>query len=121
MASTKVVTVISDNVTLTAGAADTTSSAWTLDDGYGAVLGIKLTNGATGPTVPAQVQIQFSPDNSNWYNFGSPLYGSTSNSGVYSWMVEIPPGVEYIRTVAGSNTGQNVTLRVEGSEITALS
>lgn len=121
MASTKAVTAVFNAQTLTAGAADTTSSVVTLDDGYGASLHIKLTNGATGPTVAAQVQIQVSADNSEWYDFGGALIGSTTNSEVVSWGgIEIPIGVEYIRLVAGSNTGQNVTVDADISEVTAV-
>lgn len=121
MASTKVVTVLADSVTLTAGAANTTSSVVTLDDGYGAALHIQLTNGGTGPTVPAQVQIQVSADNSVFYNFGGVLKGSTTSSAVTSWGgIEIPIGVEYLRIVSGSNTGQNVTLDADISEVTVV-
>lgn len=122
MASTKAVTAIWSSQTLTAGAGDTTSSAVDLSDGYGAALHIKLTNGATGPTVAAQVQIQVSADNSEYYNFGGALKGGTANSGVYSWGgIDIPVGVEYVKLVAGSNTGQNVTVDADISEVTALS
>ena len=122
MAATKTLTVIHNNVTLTASAADTTSSAVNLTDGYGAVIDVKLTNGGTGPTVPAQTQIEVSEDGSNWYEFGGPLIGSTGNSAVVSYGgVEIPPSIQYVRTVSGSNTGQDVTLRVECSELSALS
>ena len=63
MASTKVVTVLANNVTLTAGAANPVDSdVMDLQDGYGAFLQIKVTNGATGPTLAAQAQIQTSPD-----------------------------------------------------------
>lgn len=121
MATTKVVTVLDDSVTLTNSAADHTSDVWTLDDGYGSVLYIKFTNGATGPTVAASAQIWFSPDNSNWYQFGGRISGNTTNNGVESWSIEVPIGVEYVKVVSGSNTGQNVTIRVEGSEVTAVS
>jgi hypothetical protein len=121
MATTKSVTAIWSGQTLTAGGGDTTSSAVTLDDGYGAALHIKLTNGATGPTVPAQVQIETSADNSEWYEFGGALVGTTTNSDVVSWGgIEIPIGVEYLRLVAGSNTGQNVTVDADLSEVTAV-
>jgi hypothetical protein len=121
MATTKAVTAIWSGQTLTAAAADTTSSAVTLDDGYGAALHVKLTNGATGPTVAAQVIVQVSADNSEWYNMAT-LVGGTTNSGVYSWGgIDIPAGVEYLRLVAGSNTDQNVTVDADISEITAIS
>lgn len=118
MASTKTVTAIWSSQTLTAGAGDTTATAVNLTDGYGATVNIKLTNGSTGPTLPAEVQIQLSEDNSEWYNFGSPLIGTTDNSGVTSWAgIEIPYGTNYLRLVAGSNTDQNVTVDADLSEV----
>ncbi len=120
MATTKAVTAMESGLTLTAGAGDDTGAAVTLDDGYGAQIHLKLTNGGTGPTVAAQIQIQASADNSEWYNFGGPLVGTTGNSEINSWSVEIPIGVEYVRTVQGSNTGQNVTCDIDLSEVTAV-
>jgi len=121
MASTKALTVMHDNVTLTASAANTVATAVDLADGYGGLLHVKLTNGATGPTVAAQVQVEGSADNTNFYNLGGALKGSVANSAVSSWCMDIPAGVKYLRTTSGSNTGQNVTLRVELVEITAVS
>jgi len=119
MAATKAVTVLDNNVTLTASAGDHTSNVWTLDDGYGGELYIKITNGGTGPTVAAEAQIMTSPDNSNYYKLGGALVSTLGNSAVTSWSIPIPIGIEYLTVVSGSNTGQNVTIRVEGSEVTA--
>jgi len=121
MAATKVVTVLDNNVTLTAGAGDHTSSIWTLDDGYGGQLNIKNTNGATGPTVAMQTQIWVSGDNSNFYKFGGALVATLGNNVVTSWSVPIPIGVKYCKLVSGSNTGQDCVVRCEGTEITAIS
>ena len=121
MASTKTATAIADGVTMTAGAGDVTHTAVNLDDGYGAALHVKLTNGGTGPTVAARVQVEVSADNSEWYDLGHPLIGNTDNSGVASWGgIAIPMGVEHLRLVSGSNTSQNVTLDADISEVTAL-
>ena len=120
MASTKVVTVLDDNVTLTAAAGDHTSGVWTIDDGYGGELYIKITNGATGPTIAAQAQIWASPDNSNYYKIGGALISTLGNAIVTSWSIPIPIGIEYIKIISGSNTGQDVVIRVEGSEVTAI-
>jgi len=121
MATTKAFTAIWNAQSLTAGAGDTTSAAQTIDTGYGAALHIKLTNGATGPTIAAQVQIEVSGDNTEWYNFGGPLVGSVSNNGIAQWGgIEIPIGVEYLRLVAGSNTGQAVTVDADISNVTAI-
>jgi len=125
MAATKARTSIWSAQTLTAGAGDTSSSWIDLSAGYGALVDIKLTNGATGPTVAAQVQVQVAAD----YNAGSPtlvtnfggaLVGLTSNNGVAYFSVEIPIGAAAVRLVAGSNTGQNVTVDADLSQVTAL-
>ena len=121
MASTKVFTAIWNGQSLTAAAGDTTSGVQTLDDGYGAALHIKLTNGGTGPTIAAQVQIQVSGDNAEYYDFGPPLLGGVAIAGVYDWGgIEIPIGVEYLRLVAGSNTGQDVVVDADISEVSAV-
>ena len=57
MAATKSRTSIWSAQILTAGAGNTSSSWIDLSSAYGAQLDIKLTNGATGPTVAAQVKI----------------------------------------------------------------
>jgi len=120
MAASKSNTVVRNNVTMTSGAADSNSTSTDLRTSYGGEALIKLTNGATGPTVPAQVQIQLSNDDSNYYNYGGALIGSTSNNGVASWAIDIPIGTMYIRFVSGSNTGQDVTLRVELATVTGI-
>lgn len=122
MPTTKSNTVVHDNITLTAGSGDTTSSAQDLTTSYGAVVFIKLTNGVTGPTAPAQIQIEASGDGStNWYDYGGPMQGDDAANGVYSFFSEFPIGIPYVRFVSGSNTGQNVTLRVELVQVIAVS
>ena len=122
MAATKARTSIWSAQTLTAGAANTTSSAVDLSAGYGAQVDIQLTNGATGPTVPAQVQVQVATDTGGtlFVNFGGPLVGSTGNGAVSSWSVQLPVGVNRLRLVAGSNTVQNVTVDADVSNVTAI-
>lgn len=121
MATTKVRTSIWSSQTLTAGGGDTTSTAVDLTDGYGGQLNIKLTNGGTAPTIPAQVQIQYSNDDTTYFDNGGALVGNTDNSGVVSWSVSVPIGVQYVELVAGSNTDQNVTVDADISEVTAVS
>jgi hypothetical protein len=120
MATSKTTTVLDDNVTLTKAAADHTSSVWTIDDSYGGELFIKVTNGATGPTVSAQAQVWVSPDNSNYYKFGGALISTLGNSIVTSWALLIPIGIKHLKVISGSNTGQDVTIRIEGTEVTSI-
>lgn len=125
MATTKVRTAVATGatswtaMTLTASAADVTSDALDLRTGYGAIVQIKITNGATGPTVPAQCIVQTSADNSTYFAFTAPLVAGTTNSASYTWAVEIPIGVMYLKLVAGSNTAQDVTITADISNVTA--
>lgn len=106
---------------LTAGAGNVTSPAQDLSTSYATVINILLVNGATGPTVPAQVQIQTSNDNTTYSNFGGPLVGSVTNSATTSWGgIELPVAAKYFQCVAGSNTAQNVTVSTDYIMTTAL-
>jgi hypothetical protein len=122
MASTKARTSIWSSQTLTAGAGNTTSSYVDINTGYGAQVNVVLTNGATGPTVAAQVQIQVTNDTGHTIvtNFGGALQGGVANSGVYYFSVDLPIGVCSVRLVAGSNTAQNVTVDADISNVTAI-
>lgn len=122
MALTKARTSINSGTTMTAGAGDVNGTGQDLTGSYGAQLDIKLTNGATGPTIAAQVQIQVAADSGGtlWTNFGGPLVGPTSNNGTASWSIDLPIGVAAVRLVSGSNTGQNVTLDADISKVTAI-
>jgi hypothetical protein len=119
---TKTRTALATAVTLTAGAGNTTSSTIDLSAAYGATVNIQLTNGATGPTIAAQVQIQVSNNAAGtiWVNYGGALVGSVTNSAVSSWAVEVPQGFGAVRIVSGSNTAQNVTLDADISVVSAL-
>lgn len=117
--TTKTRAAIWTTTTLTAAAGNTTSSAVDMTTSERGGLQIKLTNGATGPTVAAQVQIEVSDDNTNWFTYGPPLVGSTANNGVRSWgEIEIPVDIMYFRLVAGSNTGQDVTVNASVAKVT---
>ena len=120
MASTKAVTAIFEDENFTTGGhAD--SSVVTLDDGYGAQLHIKVTNGGTGPTIPLALQIEVSADNSEFYDFGGPLVSQTGNGVVTSWSIDIPIGVEFLKlSEATTPTGQTVVVDSDISEVTAI-
>ena len=115
--------VMANDVTLTASAGDQTftlsGTVPDLVDGYGAKVLIKITNGGTGPTLPADVTIERSFDNSNWYADGA-LVGDSVNSSVTSWQIPLDIEDKYIRVLAGGNTGQDVTCRVEIAEVSRI-
>ena len=122
MATTKGKTAIWNAQPLSGGGGPTSSSKITLTDAYAIVLMVKLTNGATAPTTPAQIQVQLTPDSATeeWYDFGGPLVGSATNSGVESWSFEIPAGAMYLQLVATHGDTQAVTVDADVSELTAI-
>jgi hypothetical protein len=109
--------------TLTAGAANTTSSSVNLSAVFESSVSITLTNGATGPTIAAQVQPQVANDSGGtlWVNYGGALVGTTVNSDISHFSFTVPIGYAAMRLVAGSNTGQNVTVNADISTVTAIS
>lgn len=124
-APTKSRTAIWTTQTLTAGAANTNGAWIDLSTVFEALIGIRLTNGATGPTVPAQVQVQVAAN----YNAGAPtlpvnyggaLLGSSVNSDIIYFPVILPIGAAAVRLVAGSNTGQAVTVDADISTVTVI-
>ncbi len=120
MSATKIVTILDNDIVLVAGAGNHTSNIWTINDGYGGELCIKFTNGATGPTVPAQTQIEGSPDNIHWYEFAGVISGNNEDAGIKSCIIGIPIGFKYARLISGSNIDENVTIRVEGIEVAEI-
>ena len=121
MALTKSRTSLYSGQTLTAGAADTTSSTIDLTAAYETQVNIKITNGATGPTIPAQVKIQVAADAAGtlFVDFAT-LVSNTGNNVVTPWSVTIPIAVGAFRLVSGSNTAQNVTLDADYSRVTGI-
>jgi hypothetical protein len=121
-APTKSRTSIWSGQSLTAGGADTTATAIDLTAVFESQIDIKLTNGGTGPTIAAQVQVQVANDSGGtlWTNYGGALVGSTTNSAVSHFSVSIPIGVGAVRLVAGSNTGQAVTVDADISKVTGI-
>ena len=120
MASIKVVTTLHDNTTCNTNAAVNTSSVVVLDDGYGASLNIQITNANT-QTTAGQCQIQVSCDNTIFYDFGRPLVASLVNGAVTAWGgIEIPIGVEYLRVLTGSQSGANIYVNAQLSEVTTV-
>ena len=102
--------------TLPAGGADTVSSVFRLTLAGGTLL-LKLVNGATGPTVAAQIQpqVSYAATGKEWFDLTTPegastkLTGGTGNNEAMSRTVEVPKGVVFLRLVAGSNTVQDVS------------
>lgn len=119
MASTKTARTIIAAATSNAAAGTTTGTALDLTTRYGGLLTIKLTNGGTGPGVPASAKIYTSHDNVN-FKLWQTLTGDTTASSVNEWAVDIPLGVMYLRVDVTGNTGQAVTCEAFVQELTTI-
>lgn len=97
----------------------TTSPTWNLSTALGGVLQCRISNGATGPTVGCDAQVQISVDGTNWREF-SKQSASTAANATVDFHVEISSPVLYARVVFASNTGQAVTVEANGHELTAI-
>lgn len=103
-------------------AAGTTSGSWTdVSGAYEGTVYIKVTNGATGPTIGLTAKVQRADDGSgtNTYDFAAITHDS-ANSAVASYAVRLPEGAQFIRVQGTGNTGQAVTLEARLDKTTAL-
>lgn len=92
-------------------AGGTLTGSWTDVSGYdaGAIIA-QITNGATGPTVAAYVDIEAASDNSGTGAVRvCRLTSQLGNSVVTPLVWTLPPGHQWIRSIVAGNTGQAVT------------
>ncbi len=96
----------------------------------GGMLTVKITNGATGPTVPATVNILIAHNagatptaaaaGADWKTIWS-FAASTGNSVVTEQSITIDPSVMHLEVEVTGNTGQAVTCEAFLSEISSAS
>lgn len=103
-----------------AAGATTTGTALDLCTDLGLHVTAKVTNGATGPTVPCTFRLEVSNDNSTWFTHYEAA-AQTGNNVVTEWSFSLGPEIMYVRSVFTGNTGQAVTVVCVGHELTSLS
>lgn len=109
MALTKTTIVVLNSITLVP--ATPQSASVTLDvASVGGSIYLIITNGATGPTIPARVLVEASDDGSTWYYYAT-IFGSVANNGIVSAVIPFTEGILRLKLTATDNTGQNVTVR----------
>ena len=120
-------TIIASGTSNAAGA----TTRGTLDQrtSQGGLLTVKVTNGATGPTIPATINILVahtagttpSPASAgtDWKTLWS-FASSTGNSAVTEQSITIDPAVMHLGVEVTGNTGQAVTCEAYLSEITSV-
>lgn len=124
-------TLVKTARTIFASAANTAGSTLRgrldLQTALGGVLTVKMTNGATGPTVQCTANVLVSHNatmpaaasaGADWKTIAS-FGGGTANNGITEAWVEIPQGVMSVEVEFTGNTGQSVTCEAFASEVTS--
>lgn len=119
MATAKVLAEL-DNYVLTASAVYHTSSVWDLSSGYGGELYIRYSCQAVVPTTLASSSIRVSPNQTDWYDFGGPLQAGSGSLLTSSYAIPIPISVSYVRVDTGGNVGTNMTVFIQGTQVTRI-
>jgi hypothetical protein len=115
---TKTARTLQASATNTAGST-TTGTALDLTTKFGGLATLVVTNGGTGPTVACDAILETSRDNTNWYEFSRQTAGVTAST-TYTFNVEIPIGIMYLRSKFTSNTAQSVTVEGYFQEVTSI-
>ena len=110
-------------------AGSTTRGTADLRTAQGGMLTVKVTNGATGPTVPATVNILIAHDagatptaassGADWKTIWS-FAASTGNNVVTEQSITIDPAIMHLEVEVTGNTAQAVTCEAYLSEITSV-
>jgi hypothetical protein len=95
-------------------AATVTGSGIDLTAGYGGEFVWKITNGASAPTTPPTIEIQVSPDNSNWYR-KQLITGDTVANSANSQALPCSVGTMYARAIfiGGATNGSTMACMLE--------
>lgn len=108
MSATKTNTVVQASGTLTAGTPITSSVVTATTSDFATVVAL-VTNGSTGPTLPAVVTIQVSLDNTTFFD-AYVFTAGTILSTTYNFVQDLPSGIQYFKVKFSGNTAQNVTV-----------
>jgi hypothetical protein len=96
--------------TSNAAGATTTGAAVDLDATQESGITIKMTNGATGPTIACSAYVEISHDGGTSWKTFAVLTATAANNAIAEWPVDIPRWVKRVRVVFKDNTGQAVTV-----------
>jgi len=106
----------------------TTRGVLDLRTAQGGLLTIKITNGATGPTVAPTATVSVAhnagatptaaAEGADWKRFYQ-FAGDTTSASVNQWSIDVPPGVMHLQVAIADNTGQAVTCEAFLSEVTS--
>ena len=98
-----------------AAGATKTSSALSVNTLIGCSVVGKITNGATGPTVPGTFTLQYRYKSAGTLYSIGPFTSGSGNNAVSEFQVSIPDGAFEIVSIFDDNTGQAITVECHGA------
>ena len=110
-------------VTVASGAGTTTTTGVSVSDSYETLYTIWITTDTTnGPSTAAgSVQLQISPDNSNFADWGAPVRSYMTANSTRSVCVKVPMSATYARIVyVGNVGGGDLTYTVKETQVTSI-
>lgn len=111
-------------------AGGTTRGTLDLRTAFGGLLTLKLTNGGTGPTIAATINILVAHDSGSTPAAGSAgatwktllsITHNTNSGAIGEWSIPIDPSVMHLEVEVTGNTGQAVVCEAQFSELTSVS
>lgn len=115
MSITRTKSVIQASASVAVSPTEVTSSWFALTGNETSIL-VKITNGATGPTIGCTCTVDLSPDAAGttiYPGAGGNFLAGTANAGVYATQFDFPRSTMYARTRFGGNTAQAVTAQAD--------
>lgn len=119
MASTKTLKTYITAATSNIAGGTTTGTVANHSTAYGGLITAKVTNGGTGPTVGATINVYTSGDNVNFKLFASVLAGTTASTS-YEYAFVLPASAMFSRVDVTGNTVQAVTCEAFCQELTTI-
>lgn len=105
--------------TSVAAATPTNGTELDLSTKYGGLLTVKMTNGATGPTLPCNAYVYVGGATTEKKLFAK-LLGDSVNNSVNEYAVDIPASVMFLNITFQDNTAQAVTCEAFVEELTTI-
>lgn len=118
--TTKTRVTVESSVSVSAGGSETSASQ-DISTGFGSIVSMQVTNGATGPTIgcTAEIQVQHTSAGT-WYTWRK-FIASNGDSDVSQFTARVPPEVYAYRTHFEGHTGQAVTVEADAVDLDSIS
>ena len=118
MAATKTSKTLYASASL-AAATSVNATEWNMTTCYGGIAAVKLTNGASAPTIAPVVKF-YVGESTGTKRLLYTAAGDTTNSSVNHLICEIPPSAMYVNITVTNGATNAITVEAYGQELTTI-